>query len=172
MGADYWKNRLNADQRQAIMTLDMLTRAFTVSAETLKSRMTDYKYFNRDIKMMEAVSLRILKKAIENLPPDTADMLLRQSRDYVLDVKRRSPIRRHEEIIMPMDDEYQMIQIVVDSKCAMCLKTDAECDACKVRKLLRKYTNEPDPGFRNCGFQGCEMGPNKYLNKEDMERID
>ena len=49
----------------------------------------------------------------------------------------------------------------------MCLKTDAECKACKIRKLLRKYCDEPDPGLMSCGFRGCDMGDSAKINRQE-----
>lgn len=163
---DYWKNRLTGEQRQAMMNLDLLTRSFIISAEALESRMGDYKYLKRDLKMIEAVSMRLLKKALEGMPDDTAAMLLRQSRDFRLETVRVSPQRRGEEVVMPMADEWQFVNIVLDSRCSTCMKTSGEAKACGVRKLLRTYANEPDPGLRDCGFQGCEISQSSKLNEQ------
>lgn len=163
---DYWKSRLNGEQRQALMNIDMLTRSFEVCAEALKGRVGDYKYLNRDIKLMRSVAQRILKLALDGLPDDTAATILRQSRDFRLETVRISPVRRGEEVVMPMEDEWQFVNIVLDSRCATCLKTSGECRSCGVRKLLRQYADEPDPGLRDCGFQGCEISQSSRLNEQ------
>lgn len=83
-------------------------------------------------------------------------------------LERRSVVKKMEEVVMPMDDEWQFIHITLDSRCGICLKTSSECRDCKVRALLRRYVDEPEPEISGaCGFMGVDLSDSKKLNRQE-----
>lgn len=153
----YRRSRLSQQERQGVMKLDMLTRSFEKATIDLAARLKGYKYLKRDLGAINGALVRIRKAAMEGVQEDIEKTILRQSWDYMMSIEKCSPIRRPGEIVMPMEDEWQLIELALSERCAMCLKTDAEARKCELRKLLRRYTNEPEPELSACGFMGRDL---------------
>lgn len=133
----------------------------------LEKRLEGVKNVRRDLGMMKYICDRLLKAALRDVPPDAVLHLLRQTRDFELGIQRKSAVRKMEEVIMPLSDLWQVIQIVLESRCSLCLKTPAECRACRVRALLRRYADEPNPKIGECGYMGCTLGNSKKLSRQE-----
>lgn len=130
---DYAARRLRPEERRGIMHMDMLSRSFRLAACDLGKRLAGYKYLNRDLGMMQSVCRRLIARAMENVDPEMRAQVLRQSRDYALGLERIAVARREEEVVMPMQDEWQFISVVLDARCAVCLKGGAESRQCRGR---------------------------------------
>lgn len=165
---EYKARRLRNEERMAVMTLDMLSRSFAYQIEQLEGRLKHVKYLKRDKALVGKICMKLVTAALEGSPPDIAAHIIRQSRDFRFGLERISPVRKKEEVVMPLDDEWQFIHICLDSRCAICLKTPGEAQACKVRQLLRRYADEPDPmSAGECGFMGHDLGDSQKLNKQE-----
>lgn len=165
---EYKKRRLRNEERLAVMKLDMLTRSFGEAVCALENRLKGYKYTKRDLCMVVSVCKKLVREALGESPQDIAAQILRQSRDYCMGLERRSVVKKMEEVVMPMDDEWQFIHITLDSRCGICLKTSSECRDCKVRALLRRYVDEPEPEISGaCGFMGVDLSDSKKLNRQE-----
>lgn len=163
---EYKRRRLKGEERLALMQLDMLARSFDAAANDLKDRLAGYKWMKRDLGLMRRTCMHLMEEAVRDVPRDALELVLRQSRDYRLGLVRWSPIRREEEIVMPLSDEWQFVDIAMSERCATCLKTEAESKACELRALLRRYVDEPDPEFMSCGYVGMQVGECKgRMNK-------
>lgn len=165
---EYARRRLRQNERLAIMQLDMISRSMESATDDLARLLADYNPLKRNVGMHRYICKDIIKHAIKDAPPDTASIILRQSRDYRMSLERVAPTRKEEECVMPLSDEWQFVQIVLDSRCGMCLKDGAECNGCGVRKLLRRYVDEPDPGYASsCGYKGCELNDSAKINRQE-----
>lgn len=170
---EYAKRRLRNDERLAVMEMDMLSRSFAAAMAVLEPRLTagGVKGVKRDIGMLKYICERMLKETLNcqpGVPEEVAAHLVRQSRDFRFALERIAPVRKQEEVVMPLEDEWQFIQIVLESRCAMCLKTAGEVRSCQLRKLLRKYADEPQPGsMTECGFMNHVLGDSSKLNKQE-----
>lgn len=170
---EYAKRRLSNDERLAIMEMDMLSRSFAAAMAVLEPRLTagGVKGVKRDMGMLKHICERMLKEALNcqpGVPEEIAAHIVRQSRDFRFALERIAPVRKQEEVVMPLKDEWQFIQIVLESRCAMCLKTPGEVRACQLRALLRKYADEPQPGSMcDCGFMGHVLGDSSKLSKQE-----
>lgn len=167
---EYAKRRLKNEERLAVMTMDMLSRSFAENIEKLLPRLNanGVTGIKRDLGMMAHICKRFVKGALEGCPPDIAAQIIRQSQDFVMGLERRSPVRRMEECVMTLEDEWQLIHIVLESRCSICMKVGEECTRCGVRKLLRKFVDEPEPGIMTeCGYMGCDLGDSEKLNKQE-----
>ena len=151
------RKRLRGDERKGVMWLDMLGRSFGQAVGLLEGRLADDKYLKRDVGMMRHICMRLMKQALAGETDDVAAQILRQSRDFELHLARVAAVKQHEEVTMPLEDEWQLIHICLESRCKICMKTDAECRACEIRRLLLRYVEEPDPGLMGCGFMGCDL---------------
>lgn len=168
--AEYAKRRLTNEERAAVMHLDMLSKSFEYCVDKLARRLGGYRYTKRDLGMMRSTCRRVVEAALGENPEDLAKQILRQSRDFRLGLERISPVRKAEEVVMPLEDEWQLIHICLESRCGMCLMTEGECRTCRVRALLRRYCDEPEPGsLRGCGYQGCDLsdGDRKRMNRQE-----
>lgn len=163
----YFKNRLRPQERLGVMHMDMLGRSFNVALKDLGSKLDGYEGLDEDVETMRSICRRMVDYALKDQPPETADIILRQSRDFWINLERRSPVRKEQEVVMPISDEWQFVNVVLESRCHLCLKTAAEAANCPVRALLRKYADEPDPGFGNCGYVGCTVGNNASANAQE-----
>lgn len=167
---EYRRSRMSNDERQGIMTLDMLGRSFDEAAEKLAGRLKSYKYLKRDLGAIRGALLRIRTAALDGVQKDIEETILRQSWDYTLTIARVSPIKPSGNIVMPMEHEWQLISLALDERCGVCLKTDAEARKCELRKLLRHYLNEPEPELSACGYMGRELNDKvKNMNKQKLE---
>jgi len=164
--SNYFKTRLRAEERLGVMHMDLLTRSFNAALKDLGSKLEGYEDLEGDIKTVREICKKIVAYALKDQAKDTADIILRQSRDFVISLERRSPVRKEQEVVMPISDEWQFVNVVLDSRCNICLKSAAEAEACPVRKLLRKYSDEPEAGYGNCGFTGCVVGQNDSTNEQ------
>lgn len=165
---EYKAKRLTNEERLAIMSVDMIARSFEHNVGKLGRRLEGTKNVKRDLGMIRYICDRLLRAALGDSPQEIADHLIRQSRDFILGLERVSPVRRTEEVVMPLEDEWQFVHICLESRCGICLKTGEDCRRCGVRKLLRKYVDEPEPGsLTECGFMGCDLGDSKKLNKQE-----
>lgn len=162
----YFKNRLRPEERLGVMHIDMLSRSLDVAMEDLRPRMEGYENLDEEMETVRAIYRRILQYALKDQPEDTEDIIKRQSRDFTISLERRSPIRKEQEVVMPISDEWQFVNVVLESRCGICLKSSAEATACPVRRLLRKYSDEPEPGYGTCGFTGCTVGQNDSTNEQ------
>ena len=166
---EYSRRRLSNEERVAIMTIDLLTRSWEHSLSKLRGRLGEYKNLKRDLGFIKYSARKIIEAALEGTEDDIAAHLVRQSRDWRLGLERVGPTRRQEEVTMPLEDEWQMIHIVLESRCGLCMMTDGEARMCKIRKLLRKYCDEPEPQLlHGCGYQGTDLNDNvKAINRPE-----
>lgn len=164
--SDYFKTRLRPEERLGVMHMDLLARSFNGAIARMEPKLKDYERLEEDKAALRDICRRLTEHALKDQPADTADIILRQSRDFTLSLERRSPVKPEQEVVMPISDEWQFVRVVLDSRCAVCVKTAGEAAACPVRKLLRKYSDEPEPGFAACGFIGCSVGVNDSMNEE------
>ena len=93
---EYAKKRLRNEERIAVMTLDMLSRSFAEAVEALIGRIGQMPGFKRDLGMMRHICQRFVKEAVKDNPQELAEHIIRQSRDFIISVERRSPVRRME----------------------------------------------------------------------------
>lgn len=165
---EYNKRRLREEERLGVMRLDAITRSFEAALEPLRGgKLAGEKYLNRDVACVKRIIGKIRDAALKEVPQDARDVLMRQSRDYIVTVAKIQVQRQMDEVIMPMADEWQFVHIVLDSRCKICMNTPGEARACGVRALLRRYTDEPEPlSAGDCGFMGCDMDDSKKLNKQ------
>lgn len=165
---DYAARRLRPEERRGIMHMDMLSRSFRLAACDLGRRLDGYRWLNRDLGMVQSACRRIIEHAAQGTDRGALEQVLRQSRDYALGLERIAVARKEEEVVMPMQDEWQLISIVLDARCAVCLKGGAESRQCRVRALLRKYADEPDPGALGCGYAGCQLSNDgEKINRQE-----
>lgn len=154
---DYAARRLRPEERRGIMHMDMLSRSFRLAACDLSKRLEGYRYLNRDLGAVESACRRMIEYAAQGTDRGALEQVIRQSRDYALGLERIAAVHKEEECVMPMSDEWQFVSVVLDAKCSMCLKSGAESRQCRVRALLRKYADEPEPGALGCGYAGCQL---------------
>ena len=153
---DYNARRLREEERRGVFALDQLTRSFETACRRLENRLKGYKYYRRDIGMIQAACKRLYIEAVKDVDPELLLQIERQSRDYVLDSVRRTVVPPDEVVVTTADID-TLINLVLDSHCAMCMIEGSAAKNCKVRRLLRKFTDEPDPGFMPCGFVSRRM---------------
>ena len=167
---EYKKRRLRNEERLAVMQIDMLGRSFEDAVRALGGRLEKVKGVKRDLGMVRYICDRLIKETLETdpgVPGEIAAQIIRQSRGFRLSLERISPVRKMEECVMTLEDEWKLIHITLDSRCGICLKVGEECRRCEVRKLLRKFVDEPEPGsLTECGYQGCDLSDSKKLNKQ------
>ena len=106
--------------------------------------------------MIQAACKRLYIEAVKDVDPELLLQIERQSRDYVLDSVRKT-VAPPDEVVVTTADIETLLNLVLDSHCAMCMLEGSEAKGCKVRRLLRKFTDEPDPGFMPCGFVSRRM---------------
>lgn len=168
---EYKKRRLNNAERLAVMQLNMLSRSFADAISVLEGRLANVKGVKRDAGMLKYICNRLVRETLETapgVPADIAAQIIRQSRDFRFGLERISPVRKMEECVMTLEDEWKLIQIALDSRCKLCLKSGEECRRCKIRALLRKFVDEPEPGsLTECGYMGCDLSDSKKLNKQE-----
>lgn len=154
--SDYNAHRLREEERRGVFALDQLTRSFEVACRRLENRLKGYRYYKRDVGMIQAACKRLYIAAVKGVDPELLLQIERQSRDYVLDSVRRTVVPPDEVVVTTADIE-TLLNLVLDSHCAMCMMEGSAARGCKVRRLLRKFTDEPDPGFMPCGFTARRM---------------
>ena len=76
---EYRRSRMSNDERQGIMTLDMLSRSFDEATEKLAGRLKSYKYLKRDLGAIRGALLRIRTAALDGVQKDIEETILRQS---------------------------------------------------------------------------------------------
>ena len=164
---EYSRRRLREEERIGVMRLDAITRSFEAAVEPLHGKLAGERYVKRDVACAKKLIGKIRDAALKDVPEDQRAVLMRQSRDYIITVAKIQVQRQMDEVIMPMDNEWQFVHIVLDSRCKICMATAGEARACGVRALLRRYTDEPEPlSAGECGFMGCDMGDSSKLNKQ------
>lgn len=169
--AEYKKRRLRNEERLAVMQIDMLGRSFEDAVHVLEERLARVRGVKRDLGMVRWICRRLVHEALNTdpgVPEEIAAQIVRQSRDFRFGLERISPVRKMEECVMTLEDEWNLLQIVLDSRCGLCLKNGEECRRCKIRTLLRKFVDEPEPGsLTECGYMGCNLSDSKKLNKQE-----
>ena len=167
---EYKKRRLRNEERLAVMQLDMLGRSFEDAGRVLEGRLSKVKGVKRDLGMIRYICKRLVRETLETdpgVPSEITAQILRQSRDFRFGLERISPVRKMEECVMTLEDEWKLIHITLDSRCSLCLKSGEECRRCEIRSPLRKFVDEPEPGsLTECGYQGCDLSDSKKLNKQ------
>lgn len=161
---DYNARRLREEERRGVFALDQLTRSFETACHRLEGRLKGYKYYRRDVGMIQAACKRLYIEAIKDVAPELLVQIERQSRDYVLDSVRKTVVPPDEVVVTTVDIE-TLLNLVLDSHCAMCMLEGSAAKSCKVRRLLRKFTDEPDPGFMPCGFVSRQMNDERGNEK-------
>ncbi len=166
----YDPNRLRSEERISIMAFGMLGDAFEYYLDSLQKRYerAEYRYVKRDLGLMRAAFKRLWNEALKGVDDNTRRHLILQTRDYEIRAVRSTVTRDKETVTMSLEDEWQFVQIVVDSRCKICLTTGVECRDCGVRQLLRRYIAEPECGtLTECGYQGCDVSDHKKLNRQE-----
>ena len=166
----YDPNRIRSEERIGIMGLGMLGDAFESYLEGLQTRYerAGYRYVKRDLGLMRSAFKRLWNEALKGVDDKTRRHIVLQTRDYEIRAVRRAVPKDKESVTMSLEDEWQFMQITVDSRCKICLKTGVECRDCGVRKLLRRYISEPECGLlTECGYQGCDVNDHSKLNKQE-----
>ena len=150
----YDPNRLRAEERYAIMTLDKLVPVFEVQAKRLEDRIkrNGYRYTKRDVGMVRWAIMRLYREALKDVDPELQHHMLLQKRDYDIQMVRTRVVKDETVHVVPLGDMWQMVQVVIDRECKWCLKTEGECKSCGLRKMLRKYVPEPE-GESGCGYK-------------------
>ena len=69
---EYRRSRMSNDERQGIMTLDMLSRSFSEAAIKLAGRLKNYRYLKRDLGAINGALVRIRKAALDGVCRDVA----------------------------------------------------------------------------------------------------
>lgn len=166
----YDPNRLRSEERVAIMALDMLGRSFDYQVKKITPRLErgGYKHVKRDVGLMKAAFKRLRNEAMKGMDAQMQAHINRQSWDYEIRAVRVAVTKDSESVVMPLQDEWQFVQIVIESRCKLCLATGAECKNCGIRQLLRRYVEEPETNYtEECGFQGGILGDSSKLNKQE-----
>ena len=166
----YDPNRIRAEERISIMALGMLGDAFEyyLSGLTKRYERAEYKYVKRDLGLMRAAFKRLWNEALKGVDDASRRHLILQTRDYEIRAVRNSVTKDKETVTMSLEDEWQFVQIAVESRCSICMATGVECRDCGVRKLLRRYIGEPECGvLSECGYQGCVVNDHAKLNKQE-----
>lgn len=155
------KKRLNTEERQGVMTLDMLTRSFDAAMGFLDKRFADYKYLKRDLGLIKGALHRMLAHLARTVDIDSIEVCRRQSRDFRIGIERWTPIKRPNEIIMLAEEEHMLFRLALEERCKMCLKSGREYKECELRRLCLKYLQAPeDEGvYEGCEFAGYELNP-------------
>lgn len=167
---EYRRKRMDEKERMGYMTLCMLPVSVEKAAGKLQRKLEGYRYLKRDLGAIRAAIARIRAAADAQTDEDTIGTVLRQGRDYMLDAVRYTPIRTGGEIVMPAEDEWQLINLALTERCGICLKSDAEAKRCKLRKLLRRYVHEDDPGLSACGYTQVRLNEHmKNMNEQKQE---
>lgn len=168
---EYKKRRLRNEERLAVMQIDMLGRSFDDAIRVLGGRLEHVKGVKRDLGMIRHICKRLVYEALNTdpgVPGEIAAQIIRQSRDFRFALERISPVKKMEECVMTLEDEWKLIHITLDSRCKLCLKSGEDCKRCEIRKLLRKFVDEPEPGsLTECGYQGCDLSDSQKLNKQE-----
>ena len=71
------KKRLNNDERQGVMTLDMLTRSFDAAMGFLARRFADYKYLKRDLGRLKSALHSLLNHLAKTVDADSFEVCRR-----------------------------------------------------------------------------------------------
>lgn len=88
------KKRLNTEERQGVMTLDLLTRSFDAAMGFLDKRFADYKYMKRDLGLIKSALHSLLNHLAKTVDADSIEVCRRQSRDYRIGLERWTPVKR------------------------------------------------------------------------------
>ena len=134
----YFETRIRPEERQGVMHMDMLSRSFDTAIRSMGRKLAGYEALEEDARTLKEICERLRDWALKDQSADTMDIILRQSRDYVLGLERRGPVRRGEEVVMPIEDEWQFVSVTLESRCRTCMMTPEEAAACPVRRLLRR----------------------------------
>ena len=155
------KKRLNNDERQGVMTLDMLTRSFDAAMGFLDRRFADYKYLKRDLGLLKSALHSLLNHLAKTVDADSIEVCRRQSRDYRIGIERWTPVKRPSEIGMSAEEEHMLFRLALEERCKTCLKSGREYKECELRRLCLKYLEVPeDEGiYEGCEFAGYEINP-------------
>lgn len=148
---------LDSLERSGLMDIDMVYRSFENALDRLSAKLADYKWLNRDRGMIRSTCERIIKHVQSKSDPDQFEHTVRQVRSFRITHERTAEPRRGEEVVMPVEDEWQFVSICLESRCQLCIKTGGECDQCKIRKMLARYVEENDPGYMDCGYKMTEL---------------
>lgn len=169
---DGQKKRLTADERQGVMTLDMLTRSFDSAMGLLERRFADYRYLKRDLGLIKGALHRMLAHLARTVDADSIEVCRRQSRDYRIGIERWTPVRRQDEVVLLAEEEHMLFRLALEERCKTCLKSGREYRECELRRLCLKYLQTPETGDRydECEFAGYELNPapERYNRPKDL----
>lgn len=166
---EYRKKAPNNEQRLGIMHMQMIANSFEMAVRRTGNRMDGYKYLKRDLAMLRAVMARIIDYSLHDCPDEIIQTITRQSRDYEIALQRKSVTRNKETVMMSIEDLWQIMNIIIESRCALCVNTAQECKNCKLRKLLRCYLEEPEPEYKGgCGFNNSKVACDKQRMNEQV----
>lgn len=162
---------LDGLERSGLMDIDIVYRSFENALDRLSAKLADYKWLNRDRGMIRSTCERIMKHVLAKSDPDQFEHTVRQSRAFRITHERTVEPRRTEEVVMPIEDEWQFVSICLESRCQLCVKTGGECDQCKIRKMLARYVEEGDPGYNGCGYKMSAISGDSTRNAFNHQEV-
>ena len=119
----YRKNRLRSEERFGVMRMDMLAQSLDTALRDLQKRLVGFENLDERVDAAFSLFKDLTAYVLKDQPKDTAAHILRQSRDFVITFERRSPVKKGEEIVVPIEDIFVILSIALDSQCAMCFKS-------------------------------------------------
>lgn len=157
---EYKKRRLCADERNALGNIGVIAQSLDKYIETLRDRLelAGYRYANRDKGMLTKTLERLYLTVADTVPKDIMSQYERHYRGARWGVLPEGRAAKEPyEVIVPESDLAMMADLTLKGHCAMCLKDGTDADMCPIRKMLRRYIDEPKPLYTHCGYAGKEM---------------
>lgn len=146
-------NPANGREMAAIDWLTVMCSQSKDRENDLKSRLRDIPNGWRDYRLASNTLVKLLKKVMHGLPARQQRHVMNTLNTHEI-VLRISAIAEtpHDCVMVDRDAFRQIINMVMASECAICLKSEAEIRGCKLRKALETcimLNDYPDTG---CGY--------------------
>ena len=152
------RHPLSTREYTAIRTLFGCVNAFAESAKELKRRSGEIENGYRDLRLLEALSDKLLTKFLETVPNKQLMAISKELRHTICEVKIR-PVARsaHEDVaFVPQAALIRLVNRAVDLNCEFCSKCGQEARRCPLyRDVQACFPYEFDRNIKDeCPLSG------------------
>jgi hypothetical protein len=151
-GVTVEKTRATKAERMSLMLLATMLSNLEDSAEPPKRRMAHDRYAARGLAVAAKNVKRAIDAASETMEADSLAYILKNSRDYEYVIRLKRVVKDPSWMYIKTDDLREMLSMVMDGECSMCLREGKDMERCALRKSLRNMTDEPETAF-GCGYR-------------------
>lgn len=153
--------QLNGRERRAMEHLIAFISYTAADPESLKERLKTIPNGWRDWRLMNAMSMKLYPALLNTLTDSQYAQFKKLEKYGTCMIQVQAAAKGEDFDFVRMSALKKIIQVAVEEHCSLCVKNDAECRGCKLRKAFMEICPLYEVPKHGCGY--------RELEREDLE---